>query len=123
MKARVKAHALREIITSKDRVIIMGHRYADVDSFGAAVGIYRIAKTLDRKAHIVLNDVTTSVQPLRDLFVSQEEYEEDMLVNSERAMDLAGNNSVLVIVDVNKPSITECPELLRICKSIVVLDH
>ncbi|MGN0155733.1 MAG: DHH family phosphoesterase [Lachnospiraceae bacterium] len=123
VKARVKAHALREIITSKDRVIIMGHRYADVDSFGAAVGIYRIAKTLDRKAHIVLNDVTTSVQPLRDLFVSQEEYEEDMLVNSERAMDLAGNNSVLVIVDVNKPSITECPELLRICKSIVVLDH
>ena len=123
VKARVKAHALKEIITSKDRVLIMGHRMADVDSFGAAVGIYRIARTLDRKAHIVLNDVTTSVQPLRDLFMNLEEYEEDMLVSSEHALDLAGSGSVLVIVDVNKPSITECPELLKVCKSIVVLDH
>lgn len=123
VKARVKAHALKEIITSKDRVLIMGHRMADVDSFGAAVGIYRIARTLDRKAHIVLNDVTTSVQPLRDLFMNLEEYEEDMLVSSEHALDLAGIGSVLVVVDVNKPSITECPELLKVCKSIVVLDH
>lgn len=122
VKARVKAHALREIITSKDRVIIMGHRIADVDSFGAAVGIYRIAKELDRKAHIVLNDVTTSVQPLRDLFIN-DDYEEDMLVSGEHAKSLAGAGTVLVIVDVNKPSITECPELLKICKSIVVLDH
>ena len=123
VKARVKAHALREIITSKDRVLIMGHRRADVDSFGAAVGIYRIAKSLDRKAHIVLNEVTTSVQPLRDLFLNQEEYEEDMLVSGEQAMDFAGAGSVLVVVDVNKPSITECPDLLKTCKSIVVLDH
>lgn len=122
VKARVKAHALREIITSKDRVIIMGHRIADVDSFGAAVGIYRIARELDRKAHIVLNDVTTSVQPLRDLFIN-DDYEEDMLVSGEHAKSLAGTGTVLVIVDVNKPSITECPELLKICKSIVVLDH
>ena len=122
VKARVKAHALREIITSKDRVIIMGHRIPDVDSFGAAVGIYRIARELDRKAHIVINDVTTSVQPLRDLFLS-EEYDEDMIVSSEHAKSLAGAGTVLVIVDVNKPSITECPELLKLCKSIVVLDH
>ena len=122
VKARVKAHALREIITSKDRVIIMGHRIPDVDSFGAAVGIYRIAKELDRKAHIVLNEATTSVQPLRDLFLN-DDYEEDMLVSSEHAKSLAGAGTVLVIVDVNKPSITECPELLKICKSIVVLDH
>ena len=122
VKARVKAHALREIITSKDRVIIMGHRIPDVDSFGAAVGIYRIARELDRKAHIVLNDVTTSLQPLRDLFLN-DDYDEDMLVSSEYAKSLAGAGTVLVIVDVNKPSITECPELLKICKSIVVLDH
>lgn len=123
VKARVKAHALREIIAAKDRVIIMGHRYGDVDSFGAAVGIYRIAKSLDRKAHIVINDVTTSVQPMIDLFAGREEYEEDMIVGSEQAMDYAGGGTVLVVVDVNKPSITECPELLKMCKSIVVLDH
>ena len=123
VKARVKAHALREIIAAKDRVIIMGHRNGDVDSFGASVGIYRIAKSLDRKAHIVLNDVSTSVQPMVDLFVNQDDVDEDMIITSEQAMDLAGGGSVLVVVDVNKPSITECPELLRMCKSIVVLDH
>lgn len=125
VKARVKAHALREIITGKDKVIIMGHRNADVDSFGAAVGIYRIAQTLDRKAHIVLTDMTSSVQPLVDLFVGNPEYDADMIVTGQQAIEFASgnNNTVLVVVDVNKPSITECPELLKLCKSIVVLDH
>ena len=123
VKARVKAHALREIISAKDRVIVMGHRMADVDSFGAAVGIYRIAQTLGRKAHIVLNNATTSVQPLVELFHNNPEYDDDMIVDSQQAIELAGNNVVLVVVDVNKPSITECPELLRFCKSVVVLDH
>lgn len=123
VKARVKAQALREIITGKEKVLIMGHRLADVDSFGAAVGIYRIATTLERKAHIVLNDVSTTMRPMVDLFKSHEDYQEDMIIGSQQAIELAGSNTVLVVVDVNKPSITECPELLRLCKSIVVLDH
>lgn len=123
VKARVKAQALREIISTKERVLIMGHRLADVDSFGAAVGIYRIATTLDRKANIVLNDVSASMKPMVDLIRSHEEYSEDMIVTSQQALEFAGNGTVLVVVDVNKPSITECPELLRMCKSIVVLDH
>lgn len=123
VKARVKAHALREIITSKDRVLVMGHRLADVDSFGAAVGIYRIAATLERKAHIVLNEYSNTMQPVVELFKDNPEYDSDMIINSQQALELAGSNTVLVIVDVNKPSITECPELLRCCKSIVVLDH
>lgn len=123
VKARVKAHALREIITSKDRVLVMGHRMPDVDSFGAAVGIYRIAQTLGRKAHIVLNETTSTIGPLVDLFKGNAEYDDDMIVNSQQAMELAGSNTVLVVVDVNKPSITECPDLLRFCKSVVVLDH
>ena len=123
VKARVKAQALGEIISGKERVLIMGHRMADVDSFGAAVGIYRIATTLDRRAHIVINDVSTSVEPMVELFKDHEDYEENMIVNSQQAVELAGSNTVLVVVDVNKPSITECPDLLRMCKSIVVLDH
>jgi len=123
VKARVKAHALKEIISGKDKVLIMGHRLADVDSFGAAVGIYRISKTLDRKAHIVLNDITTSVQPLVEMFKNNPEYDEDMIITSGQAIEAAGGNAVLVVVDVNKPSITECPDLLKYCKSIVVLDH
>jgi len=123
VKARVKAHALREIISGKDKVLVMGHRLPDVDSFGAAVGIYRIANTLERKAHIVLNDATSSVQPLVDLFKNNPDYDSDMIITGSEALDLAGNNTVLVVVDVNKPSITECPDLLKVCKTIVVLDH
>lgn len=123
VKARVKAHALKEIIAGKDKVLIMGHRMADVDSFGSAVGIYRIAQALDRKAQIVLNDVSNTLQPLVDLFKNNPEYDSDMIVGSSQAMEIAGNNAVLVVVDVNRPSITECPDLLRVCKSIVVLDH
>lgn len=123
VKARVKAHALREIITGKDKVLVMGHRMPDVDSFGSAVGIYRIATTLGRKSHIVLDEATTAIQPLVDLFKDNPEYDPDMIITGQEAMEMAGNNAVLVVVDVNKPSITECPELLRYCKSVVVLDH
>lgn len=123
VKARVKAHALREIITGKDKVLVMGHRMPDVDSFGSAVGIYRIATTLGRKCHIVLDEATTAIQPLVDLFRDNPEYDEDMIITGQEAIEMAGNNAVLVVVDVNKPSITECSELLRYCKSIVVLDH
>lgn len=123
VKARVKAHALREIITGKDKVLVMGHRMPDVDSFGSAVGIYRIATTLGRKSHIVLDEATTAIQPLVDLFKDNSEYDDDMIITGQEAIEMAGNNAVLVVVDVNKPSITECPELLRCCKSIVVLDH
>ena len=123
VKARVKAHALKEIISVKDEVYVMGHRMGDVDSFGASVGIYRVAKALTKKAHIVLNDVTASMQPMVEMFKNNDEYEDDMIINSSQALEMVGNNSVLVVVDVNKPSITECPELLKRCKSVVVLDH
>jgi len=122
VKARVKAHALKEIINSKDQVFIMGHRMGDVDSFGASVGMYRMAAILEKKAHIVIDDVTNSMRPLVDLFLEKPEYE-DAIITSEQALNRVGGNAVLVIVDVNRPSITECPELIGKCKSIVVLDH
>lgn len=123
VKARVKAHALKEIISVKDEVYVMGHRMGDVDSFGASVGIFRIAQSLDKRAHIVLNDVTSSMQPMVEMFQNSNEYPQDMIINSAQALEMVGNNAVLVVVDVNKPSITECPELLKRCKSVVVLDH
>ncbi len=123
VKARVKAHALKEIISVKDDVYVMGHRMGDVDSFGASVGIYRIARTMEKKAHIVLNDVTSSMQPMVEMFLNNDEYADDMVINNMQALEMVGNNAVLVVVDVNKPSITECPELLKRCKSVVVLDH
>lgn len=122
VKARVKAQALREIISGKDQVLIMGHRMPDADSFGAAIGIYRIARILDKEAHIVLNEVGKGIKPMVELFQHNEDFE-NMIINNQQALEYAGGNTALVVVDVNKPSITECPDLLRMCKSIVVLDH
>ncbi len=122
VKARVKAQALREIISGRDQVLIMGHRMPDADSFGAAIGIYRIARILDKEAHIVLNEVGKGIKPMVELFQHNEDFE-NMIINNQQALEYAGGNTALVVVDVNKPSITECPDLLRMCKSIVVLDH
>ena len=124
VKARVKAHALREVMESKDKVVIMGHQITDVDSFGAAVGIYRAARVLNKRAYIVINEVTTSIRPMMEGFiVNPTEYEEDMFIPGERAEELVDNNTVLVVVDTNKPSFTECPRLLNMTKTIAVLDH
>lgn len=125
VKARVKAHALREILSSKENVIIMGHKIGDIDSFGAAIGIYRAVKSLNKKAYIVLNEVTTSLRPMINRFVGNTDYEEDLLIKSPIAIELAKKekNTAVIVVDVNRPSYTECPELLELCKTVVVLDH
>lgn len=123
VKARVKAHALRELLSSTDNVLIMGHKISDVDAVGAAVGIFAAARVFDKKANIVLNDVTTSLQPIVDLYKNNADYDKDMFVTSEEALSKVTNNTLLVVVDVNKKSYTECPELLGKCKTTVVLDH
>ena len=123
VKARVKAHALRELMETKDRLLIMGHKLGDIDSFGASIGIYRIASSLNKKSHIVINEVTTSVQPMLDRFLNNPEYPEDLFLNGAQAAELVDNNTMLVVVDVNRPSITDAPELLHMVKTIVVLDH
>lgn len=123
VKARVKAHALRELIETKDRLLIMGHKMSDIDSFGAAIGIYRIATALDKKAHIIINEVTTSVQPMMARFLENPEYPDDLFMTGSQAAELVDSNTMLVVVDVNRPSITDAPELLQMVKTVVVLDH
>lgn len=123
VKARVKAHALRELLETKDKVIIMGHQLSDIDALGAAVGVYRICKTINKRAYIVLNEVTTSLRPMYERFAESEEYEEDLFIQSSRAIELVDGNTAVVVVDVNRPSYVECPELLHKGKSIVILDH
>lgn len=123
VKARVKAEALREFIVAKDQVIVMGHKIADADCLGACMGIYRAAKELKKKAHIVMNSVPSSVRPLYDEIVDSTAYEDDIFLTSERAMDYINDNTMIVVVDTNKPQMTECPELLKKSKTIAVLDH
>lgn len=123
VKARVKAHALREFIESRDKVMVMGHKMGDMDSFGASIGIYRAAKVLGKRAHIVINDITNSVRPLRESFDDNPAYTEDMFLTGEEALEIIDRNTVLVVVDTNRPNYTECSGLLGRTPTIVVLDH
>ena len=122
VKARVKAHAFKELLENKDKVIIMGHKMLDMDAFGAAIGIWRIATHLNKKAYILRSDVNPSVRPMIEKFKAPE-YPEDLFMSEEKALNSLTNDSLIVVVDVNRPSITEGPSLLKKAKNIVVLDH
>lgn len=123
VKARVKAHALREIMEGRDNVIIMGHSLSDVDSIGAGIGIYCAAKVLGKKAQIVVNEATSSVKPMMECFSEEKGYPADMFVDSASALEMTGKNTLVMVVDTNRPSYTECPELLKKTDYICVFDH
>ena len=120
---RVKAHALREIIESREHVVIMGHTISDVDSLGAAIGVYCAARVLGKKAQIVLNEVTTSLRPLVECFTEEKGYPADLFIKNEEALLITNKNTLVMVVDTNRPSYTECPELLNRTDTICVFDH
>ena len=123
VKARVKAHAFREILDSKDQVIVMGHKNGDVDALGASVGIWRIATALGKKAYIVNGNTELSVQPFKDCFTESGKYPENFLISGEEALELVDPHTLVVVVDVNRPSYTEEPALLEKGCAVVVIDH
>lgn len=123
VKARVKAEALRELITVKDRIFVMGHKFTDADSFGAAIGIYRAAEVLKKRVYIIINEVSASLKPLYSSYENNPDYPQDLFLTSSEAIEMADENSMVIVVDTNRPQMTECEELLEISKTIVVLDH
>ena len=120
VKVRVKAHALRQILEANDNVLIMGHNLPDIDSFGSALGIYIIAKKFGKEAHIVFGEISSSVRPFMN---PKEEYPDDMFIKKEEAENYLTASTVVIVVDVNRPQRTECPQLLDKCKTIIVFDH
>jgi len=123
VKVRVKAHALKQILDNNDNIMIMGHTMSDVDSFGSAIGIYAIAKKMNKKAHIVMNEISTTVKPFMDKFINNSDYEKDMFLTSAEAIEKITQSMVVIVVDVNRLKMTECPELLEKSKTIIVFDH
>lgn len=123
VKVRVKAHALRQILEANDNVLIMGHNLPDIDSFGSALGIYIIAKKFGKEAHIVFGEISSSVRPFMNRFIDKEEYSDDMFIKKEEAENYLTASTVVIVVDVNRPQRTECPQLLDKCKTIIVFDH
>ncbi len=123
VKARVKTEALREFITLKDKIFVMGHKLTDADAFGAAMGICRAAAAMEKKAYIVINEVSASLRPMYECFERDPNYPDELFLKSHQAIEMADENSMVVVVDTNRPQMTECEELLKKTKTIVVLDH
>ena len=119
VKARVKAHALREIMLTHDKIFVMGHKNPDADCVGAALGIYRLSKTLGKSTYIVMDKDCPAI----GIYKERAEEEEDIFVTNEEALLLKDKSAMLIVVDVNLPAMTECPELLKSVSTIVVLDH
>ena len=123
VKARVKAHALREIMLTHDKIFIMGHKIPDADCVGAALGIYRLSQTLGKKTYIVMDKDCPAIAPIVDGVMRDKDEEELVFVSNEMALQLRDKSSMLIMVDVNRPVMTECPEFLKQEQTIVILDH
>ena len=120
VKARIVAHALEELMSECEKVIIMGHTNPDIDAMGAALGVYRIATSLRKEAYILTNSESASIKAFVENI--QEEYK-DVLIDKEEALAKIDNETLLVIVDTHKKSYVEEPELLDKTSKIVVIDH
>ena len=122
VKARIVAHALEELIIEANDVMIMGHTNGDIDSMGSSMGLYRLAKNLEKEAHIVNNTFGLSLSSFIETIKENEEYK-DVFYDKAEAMSKITSKTLLIVVDTHKKSYVEVPELLEKTNKIVVIDH
>ena len=119
-KSRVVAHALKQLIEQSKRVLIMGHKYPDMDAFGAALGIYRICQLCNKDAHIIINEYNDA---LHAIYKQAKESENYSFINSDKALSIVDKETLVVVLDTHRISYVECSELLDETERIVVIDH
>ncbi len=123
VRARVKAYALQELIGECDNVLIMGHRSADLDCFGSAIGIYKVAETIGKNCNIVINDITSNIKLLYDRLIESNIYKTEVFITGKEALEHISDKTLLVVVDTHRPTILECKGLYEKANKIVVFDH
>jgi len=119
-KSRIIAHALKLLMTQSSKIFIMGHKNPDLDSFGAALGIYRMARIVGKEAFIVLNAYNDTMV---DMIEDAKRTEEYSFISTEKALSLADDHSLVVVVDTHRPQLVESIELVEQVKRTVVIDH
>ena len=122
VKARVVAHALENLIKDANKVMIMGHTNADMDSIGSCMGIYRLAKTLKTNAYIICSENTPALETFMEEVKKDPEYE-DIIINREVALENIDEDTLLVVVDTHKINYVDSPEILDRASKVVVIDH
>lgn len=122
VKSRVMANTLAELVRDSSRVIVMGHRFADLDALGAAVGVCCLARKCGVKANIAMDLKNNASKLLIDRMRKEPEYK-DMFIGPQEVMLRADGRTLLVIVDTNRPEQVEYPDLLSACNKVAVIDH
>ena len=122
VKARTVAHALENLIKESDNILIMGHSNGDIDSMGSSLGIYRLAKTLEKEPNIVNNTYGMTLSKFIEELEKDDEYK-DVIIGKNEALNKATNKTLLIVTDTHKQNYVEVPELLDKVGQIVVIDH
>lgn len=122
VKARMCSHALTEFIKEADNVILMGHAHGDMDSIGSSLGLYRLAKTIGKDAKIINDTTGIGIDKFLEEAKKSSEYNE-AFITREEAKNYVKDNSLLIVVDTNKKTYVEAPELLERVSRIAVVDH
>lgn len=121
VRTRVVASAIAEMLRNCDQVFIMGHKFSDIDSIGAAVGMRKAALMLQKKAKIVTSEKTSLALPLIEYV--RAETDEDCFISSADAEDALTDKTLLIVVDTHRQDFTEAPELCEKASSVIVIDH
>lgn len=122
VRARVIAHALRDLMKRSDRVLIMGHQNPDMDVIGAAIGMLKAADRLEVEASIVLDGDNPSISKMMER-IRADATLADRFVGREEALSQMTERTLLVVVDTHKQSLTIEPKLVQKAKQVVVIDH
>jgi len=122
VRSRVVANAFAEILRTSPKILIMGHRYPDLDAVGACIGVHSIARQLGLRSQIVLDYNNSSARSLVDMVRREAEYK-DVFLSPAEAQKQADPNTLLCVVDTSRPEQLDVPELLKLCGRTVVIDH
>ncbi len=123
VRARIISYALRQIIDQSSNVIIMGHRVGDMDSLGASIGLYSIARSRGKKTYIVLNDINHALKNMHERMKKEDNHYIEALITTDKALEVSDQNTLIVVLDTHRKSYTEAPELLDKIDKIVLIDH
>ncbi|MBR5452030.1 MAG: DHH family phosphoesterase [Clostridia bacterium] len=120
-RARVVASAVKELIKAADNVVIMGHKYADLDSLGSAYGIYKLARSMEKETYVVYNEQTSMAKNLYERLCSlNEDFKGHIFQDVRHEIT---KKTLLIITDVHRAQVTEDPELIKQCGPLVIIDH
>jgi len=122
VRSRVMAQTIKEIVKHSDKVFIMGHQYFDLDCLGASVGLAKLCLSLNKETYIVINSFNPTIKDFIEMLKSDFQYE-NMIIDEQKALKMKTKNSLLFVVDTQRISYVDMPNMILGFEKIIVIDH